>query len=89
MSSLYQKCLVHKLEIDHHESDLYIKAGEVANRLVLEYANRNVSCVESFRDMAGKRWWDVAFAYDPFWQAQAGAVGQGAQQTQTEKGGAL
>lgn len=83
--TLYQKCLAHKIETDHYESTLYIEAGEIANRLVLEYANKFPSCINSFRcRVTGNRWWEIGFAYDPFWQAQAGAGGQGS--PQAEKG---
>ena len=53
-------------EIDSHESDLYLKKTEVSEALVAEYQHRDN--VTTFVDqIEGILWYDVPFAYDPFW----------------------
>jgi len=67
-TTIYQsaKKLLPESEIDHHESDLYLKVSDVSNILVSEYAfKQNVKKFTSNID--GKLWFDIPFAYDPFW----------------------
>lgn len=62
------------LEIDHHASDLYIKhspaAVELVQRIRKLYSPPKVS---QFTDPAGALWFEVPFAYTPFWTTKAEA----------------
>lgn len=51
-------------EIDHHESDLYVKRTQ-ASQAIVQHCNR--SGIGCFRHQ-GAAWWDIPFAYEPFWE---------------------
>ena len=53
-------------DLDHHETDLYLKVSEASAALVASYAFRGN--VEKFRSpLDGCLWIDVPFAYTPAW----------------------
>lgn len=53
-------------DLDHHETDLYIKVSEASSALVASYDFRGN--VEKFRSpLDGCLWFDVPFAYNPAW----------------------
>lgn len=75
--SLYQCFLdsgIPPEEIDHHYSDLYVKVSIKSKRILEDYQkNSGVRCfagVFKANDGSGY-WYDIAFAYDPFWEAAA------------------
>lgn len=58
-------------ERDHHASDLYIKVTPATMRIIDRYEYRHD--VTTFRDQTDPRralWYDVPFAYLPYWQGQ-------------------
>jgi hypothetical protein len=52
-------------QIDHHESDLYLLKNSASTRLVEQYAYKTI--VKVFRDYDNQVWYDVPFAYTPYW----------------------
>ncbi len=66
---LYDQIIARNLEHDHHESDLYLKATGASRQLIACYQHyRNV---RTFRhQVTGELWYDVPFAYAPFWRAK-------------------
>lgn len=53
-------------DIDHHETDLYLRVSKASKRLVSEYAYRQN--VTTFKDnIEGRLWYDIPFAYTPAW----------------------
>lgn len=53
-------------DIDHHETDLYLKVSEASSALVAAYDFRGN--VEKFRSpLDGCLWFDIPFAYTPAW----------------------
>ena len=61
-------------EIDHHFSDLYVKVSAKSKSILAEYQkNTDTRCfAEVFQASDGSgQWYDIAFAYDPFWIAVA------------------
>ena len=71
--TIYEKAIASlpASEIDHHETDLYIKVGPVSRELVKGYEYRGN--VETFRSNidAGALWYDIPFAYLPEWERRA------------------
>lgn len=68
--SLYEQCEQLGIETGHHESDLYIPVTEASMALIKAYKFRsNVTTFTSPID--NKRWYDVPFAYMPFWEKAA------------------
>jgi hypothetical protein len=72
----------------NHESDLYVPANEQTKAILiqypLEYGNRQAftNCVE------GGIWWDIPFAYQPFWdrlEAQGRTKAQALTKVQPER----
>jgi len=54
-------------EIDHRESDLYVKYSREVVTLLKQYSGlKNVRAFVSQID--GAIWYDVPFAYDPYWK---------------------
>lgn len=75
--TLYQRFLAGGIppeEIDHHYSDLYVKVSQKSRMILDEFMRTSkIRCfAEMFNAGDGSGWWfDIAFAYDPFWNKQA------------------
>ena len=67
MDTIYQKAIksMPENEIAHWCSDLYLKKTETSSRLVSEYEFSNM--VTTFIAIDSTLWYDIPFAYDPFW----------------------
>ena len=68
MASLYKDLVRAKIPTDHHESDLYVLDTPEARETIKKYGYKFktfTSCSD------GKRWIDVPFAYEPFWEKAA------------------
>jgi len=64
--TIYQQAIKAKLNIDSHQSDLYIEDSKKAWKILSEHPCPNqISKFHSEKD--NKPWIEVAFAYDPFW----------------------
>lgn len=58
------------VELDHHESDLYVRWSPEALAIVREYCGpRMYSTFRSDRD--GLVWIECPFAWTPYWEARA------------------
>ena len=56
------------VETDNHESDLYVKGSERARKILI----RSGWGFEAFSSaLDGSLWYDVPFAYVPFWKARS------------------
>lgn len=53
----------------HHYSDLYIPVNPVTRRLIAEYQYRD-NVTQFVDNQTGEPWYDVPFAYIPFWEAR-------------------
>ncbi len=65
--SLYQECLRRGIPTANHASDLYIPVNATTTRLVAEHGKSVTTFVNQ---VEGGLWYDVAFAFDPFWEAK-------------------
>jgi hypothetical protein len=66
--TIYEEAKKLGVEIDHHESDLYIPVTPETQELVRNYQFRSI--VTRFTSQVdGKSWYDIPFAYQPFWNA--------------------
>jgi hypothetical protein len=70
MKTLYQTLKEAGIETDSHESDLYFPvtdaSREILSRFPLQKSNATTFSNEA-PPHVGERWYDVPFAYDPFW----------------------
>ncbi len=70
--SVYQKAKAAGLQIDSHESDLYLKDSPEAQKILRE---ENATTARRFiSQVDGLMWWDVPFEFDPFWERVANRV---------------
>lgn len=61
-------------DIDHHESDLYLRVDQISKKIVKECPSACVSTFKSAHEEdKGVLWYDIAFAYTPFWQEKTTA----------------
>jgi len=65
--SLYTDLIAAGVPVDNHESDLYCLASDEARRLIVAHNMRGTSFLSAFD---GRVWFDVPFAYDPWWEAR-------------------
>ena len=71
MDSVYGKLMAAVCKIDSHESDLYVLATPEAEKILR--ASDHWPIVRRFTsNVDGLRWFDVPFAYLPFWEKRAG-----------------
>lgn len=60
-------------DIDHHESDLYLKLSKESAAIVSEYPYKNQ--VHLFvSQIDGCAWYDVPFGYLPYWAEKCKGV---------------
>ena len=70
MKLFYQHVLTQGIRHDNHCSDLYVPVNLETTRLVNKYRFKcNVTTFISQID--GKQWYDVPFAYEPYWERRA------------------
>lgn len=68
--SIYQDMVNAGVPVDSHESDLYALKNDASMAIVENYEFK--SNVDVFRSLVdGKLWYDIPFAYDPFWEKKA------------------
>jgi hypothetical protein len=65
--TVYQELLEAGCDLDHHESDLYIRNTPEA-RDILAARPRALVRGRHFIGTDGDCWIELAFAYDPFWE---------------------
>lgn len=68
--SLYQQCVDAGVEIANHSSDLYIPVNDVTRKLVRESGASYTTFPNNLKN--GALWYDVAFQYEPYWEAVKG-----------------
>ena len=69
MRDIYEKAIemLSPNDIDHHESDLYLRKTLKSEKLINEYEFINL--VSVFRDnIDNELWYEIPFAYTPSWE---------------------
>jgi hypothetical protein len=65
--SIYSDMVAAGVPIDSHESDLYVPVNETTRAIVDGYQFH--ASVQTFRHATtGAMWFDIPFAYTPFWE---------------------
>jgi hypothetical protein len=65
--SIYEKLKAANIPIDNHESDLYALKTPESKSIIDQYEFKEN--VKTFISQIDKHeWYDIPFAYDPFWQ---------------------
>ncbi len=69
--NIYEQMLALGVMIDHHESDLYVPVTPETTKLVNKYEFKdNVKLFTCNIDI--KPWYDIPFAYMPYWEKKMG-----------------
>lgn len=69
MGTIYEQLKAAGVPLNSHESDLYAKVTPESKAIVEKWEHfQNASQFTSQID--GQRWYDLPFAYDPFWKAK-------------------
>ena len=73
-ATLYERAKAAALEMDSHDSDLYLKDTPEARRIVKEWqeASGLDGAITYFRS-DGAQWMDIPFMFDPSWPKGSGA----------------
>ena len=66
---LYAALLAIEAEIDSHESDLYVRHSPAAAALIKRSGRPATTFIVN-----GKIWWDIPFAYEPWWKRNGAKV---------------
>jgi hypothetical protein len=67
--SIFEQVKSSGIEYGNHESDLYIPVNEQTQAIIQTYQFKEN--VQTFRNQIdGQLWFDVPFAYIPFWEAR-------------------
>jgi hypothetical protein len=70
--SLYERLLEAGCQMDHHESDLYVRMVPDAVKILREHYGvrfgTHGGCTLFRSPVDGRIWIDCPFMYDPFWQ---------------------
>lgn len=64
--SIYTQMVEAGVEIDNHESDLYVPRNETTIALLRQYEFKQ-NCSYFINQINGDTWIDIPFAYDPWW----------------------
>lgn len=75
--SLYAEIVASGIQHDNHESDLYFPATEKSREILKRWPISSKNA-ETFRNQrppnVGELWFDVPFAYLPYWEAKQKGV---------------
>jgi hypothetical protein len=72
-STLYGDLLRAGVPMDSHESDLYALDTALAREILAKFPESAKLASRFESQLDGEIWWDVPFAYLPWWQARATA----------------
>ena len=65
--TLYEVMEYYNIQMDHHESDLYVIKDDHSSELLKLFPVQEKTATV-FTGDDGKQWYDIAFAYDPWWE---------------------
>ncbi len=76
MVNIYDALKFAGCRISHHEADLYVKVDKVSRRVIREAAEDgrlpNPQPTLFKADDGSGFWWEIPFAYEPFWEKRRG-----------------
>ena len=70
-NSLYAECVKRGIPMNNHESDLYVPATAETRELVQHF---KMSADTFQNQVEGGLWFDVAFAFLPWWEQRVGGL---------------
>lgn len=67
---LYDELKAAGIPLDSHESDLYVLATPEAHAILKKHGKTGALLSSFISQIDGRRWYDVPFAYKPFWEGK-------------------
>ena len=70
---LYDELLAAGAEMDHHESDLYVKSTPEVDAIIDKHYEADGGMLLRYKFISQidrKPWWEIPFAYKPFWDSK-------------------
>ena len=65
--ALYQDLIEANIECSNWQSDLYFPVSEQSRNILAKYPVQKASATTFKSNIDGKLWYDVPFAFEPFW----------------------
>lgn len=72
MKTLYAELVAAGIPVAHHESDLYFPITEQTRAILEKYPLEKGNATTFTNQVEGGRWYDVPFAFIPWWEKRAG-----------------
>lgn len=71
--NIYDQMKAAGVQIDSHESDLYVPVNEQTTSILMSNIGLKgrLSSMKFVSQIDGKVWYDIPFAYQPWWDARA------------------
>ena len=66
--TLYTELLRGGVEISNHESDLYCPVNEITRKILANFPLELKNATTFYNQINGELWFDIPFAYLPFWE---------------------
>ena len=66
--SIYEELKAAGVEIDHHESDLFVPVNAITIPIVDRFDPDRATVTTFNSRIDGKLWYDIPFQYAPFWE---------------------
>jgi hypothetical protein len=63
--TLYEELIAENIEVSNHYSDLYFPVNDKTSEIIKKRSGLNVRTF--INNITNTLWYDVSFAYDPFW----------------------
>ena len=67
--SIYEEMKQAEIEIDHHDSNLYVKDCVTSRAIMVNhgYNPEGMTPYSWINRLDGSKWYDLPFQYEPFW----------------------
>ena len=69
--SIYSELVQAKVIIDHHESDLYVRACPTSEAILANHGHKPGGMIPYSFISDGVKWYDLPFQYEPFWEGKS------------------
>jgi hypothetical protein len=72
--TLYDAICKAGITTDYHESDLYFPVTEKSTAILAQFPQEAKNATTFAENRSGAPWYDVPFAYTPFWDAKVRTI---------------
>lgn len=70
-ATLYEQLVSAGVATDSHASDLYCEVTPTSSKIVTAYLGPDGNVTRFRSQIDGRPWFEIPFAYDPFWVKRA------------------